>query len=86
MADSVKVKSRREEVTAAEAGEILSHMAMGFVSGGIEVADGEDGALHVMQPSSLVKVEVRGEEGKGGAKVTVQISWKPELRIGAPSP
>ena len=81
MAGPVKVRNR-EEVTAAEAGEILSHLAMGLVSGGVEISDGEGGSPHVMQPSSLVRVEVKGEEDRGGGKVTVQISWKPELRIG----
>jgi amphi-Trp domain-containing protein len=72
------VKSR-DEVTAEEAAEKLSHVALGIATGEIWIEGDEHGrSLH---PGSRVKIEMKGSEDRDEGKLVIELSWKNGLRI-----
>jgi amphi-Trp domain-containing protein len=78
MAKLGQVKTRHE-VTAEEAAEQLSHVALGIATGEVWIDD--DARRHALHPGSFVKVAIKGSENKDEGKLVIELSWKNNLRI-----
>jgi amphi-Trp domain-containing protein len=82
MAKLSQIKTSHE-VTAEEAAEQLSHVALGIATGEIWIDDQD--RRHALHPGDAVKVEIKGSEDRDEGKLVIELSWKNNLRIfGAP--
>jgi amphi-Trp domain-containing protein len=79
MAKLSEVKMRNE-VSAEEAAEQLSHLALGLATGEIWIDD--EARRYTLHPGSMIKVEMKGSEDREDGKLVIQLSWKHKLRIG----
>jgi amphi-Trp domain-containing protein len=68
-----------DELTAEEAAERLSQLALGFATGELWVkGEPEQEPLH---PDSPIKLDIKGEEDNEDGKLVIELSWKTSLRI-----
>jgi amphi-Trp domain-containing protein len=83
MANATRIKLSHE-MTAEEAAELLSQIALGVSTGEVWLENEEQ--TQPLHPASHVLVEIKGAETKEEGKVTIQVIWKPHLRIYGAAP
>ncbi len=67
------------EMSAEEAAELISHIALGIATGEIWIeGDDSDESLH---PGRSIAVDIKGGEGREQGKLNIDIKWKTNLRI-----
>lgn len=70
---------RAKGISAAEAAEQISQIALGMVTGEVHIRNG--GAPSLLHPGPVVNVELKGKEDKDEGKISIEISWRTHLRI-----
>jgi amphi-Trp domain-containing protein len=83
MANATRIKLSHE-MSAEEVAELISHIALGVATGEVWL-ENEDQA-QPLHPASPVLVEIKGAETKDEGKLTIQVSWRPHLRIYGAAP
>jgi amphi-Trp domain-containing protein len=78
-----RVKLNRE-MTAEEAAEQISHIALGVATGELMI-DGEDTSFE-FHPGSPMELSIKGEESREEGKLVIELSWRAHLRILGLSP
>jgi amphi-Trp domain-containing protein len=72
-----------QAMSAEEAAEQLSHIALGIATGEIQL-EADDRSIE-FHPGSPMELFIKGEENGEEGKLIVEMSWKTNLRImGAP--
>ncbi len=76
MANKLKTKM---DLTAAQAAEFVSALALGISQGEVNVDD-EEGPNY-FHPGPMVSVSVEGKEDLNRGEVSIKIAWKSDLRV-----
>ena len=69
----------KHDLPLEEAAEKISEIALGLSTGSLALGSG--GSSTRFHPGKRVKLEVKASEGGKDGKVTIELSWKADLRI-----
>jgi amphi-Trp domain-containing protein len=83
MAAATRIKIAHE-MTAEEAAELISQIALGVSTGEVWLETEE--TAQPFHPASPVQIEIKGAETRDEGKLTIQVTWKPHLRIYGAAP
>jgi len=68
-----------QSLSAQHAAEKLSELSLGIATGEIAIGDGEN--LVKLHPAGEVRLAFEGSEDGRAGRLTIELAWKPSLRI-----
>jgi len=80
MEKQLRIKSKLV-TTPEQAAEQISELALGLAHRELTIGEGEN--RYRISPGDVVKIQLKGKEDAKEGKLTIEVTWKPDLIISA---